>query len=169
MSGGMLVQCVSVHFPCLYPGSAAILAAISAGETPALPGGVTLTAVRHPKPGLIILKNRSCERVKNVDSLIQDLQKTIDALETLSDMPATAGEQIDELLDQLFQQKIDLVNATLNVSSQLFLAAAQAMALAASKAVFTVKEPSQVNELAKGVSDAITKLARLLDSAAHIN
>ena len=125
--------------------------------------------MRHPKPGLIILKNRSCERVKNVDSLIQDLQKTIDALETLSDMPATAGEQIDELLDQLFQQKIDLVNATLNVSSQLFLAAAQAMALAASKAVLTVKEPSRVNELSKGVSDAITKLARLLDSAAHIN
>ena len=125
--------------------------------------------MRQPKPGLIILKNCSCERVKNVDSLIQDLQKTIDALETLSDMPATAGEQIDELLDQLFQQKIDLVNATLNVSSQLFLAAAQAMALAASKAVLTVKEPSRVNELVKGVSDAITKLARLLDSVAHIN
>ena len=104
-----------------------------------------------------------------MDSLIQDLQKTIDALETLSDMPGTAGEQIDELLDQLFQQKIDLVNATLNVSSQLFLAAAQAMALAASKAVLTVKEPSRVNELDKGVSDAITKLARLLDSVAHLN
>ena len=125
--------------------------------------------MRNSKSGLIILKNCSCERVKNVDSLIQDLQKTIDALETLSDMPATAGEQIDELLDQLFQQKIDLVNATLNVSSQLFLAAAQAMALAASKAVLTVKEPSRVNELVKGVSDAITKLARLLDSVAHIN
>ena len=104
-----------------------------------------------------------------MDSLIQDLQKTIDALETLSEMPTTAGEQIDELLDQLFQQKIDLVNATLNVSSQLFLVAAQAMALAASKAVLTVREPSQVNELVKGVSDAITKLARLLDSVTHLN
>ena len=30
---------VSVHPPCLYPGSEAILAAISADETSALPGG----------------------------------------------------------------------------------------------------------------------------------
>jgi len=30
---------VSVHSPLPFPGSAAILAAISAGETPALPGG----------------------------------------------------------------------------------------------------------------------------------
>ena len=30
---------VSVHSPPLFPGSAAILAAISAGETPAIPGG----------------------------------------------------------------------------------------------------------------------------------
>jgi len=108
-------------------------------------------------------------RVKNVDSLIQDLQKTIDALETLSEMPVTAGEQIDELLDQLFQQKIDLVNASLNISSQPFQQASQAMAQAAAKAVRSVKEPARVNDMAKGVSDAITKLARLLDSAAHIN
>ncbi len=30
---------VSVHSPLPFPGNAAILAAISAGETPALPGG----------------------------------------------------------------------------------------------------------------------------------
>ena len=125
--------------------------------------------MRQPKPGLIILKNCSCVRDKNVDSLIQDLQKTIDALETLSEMPATAGEQIDELLDQLFQQKIDLVNSTMNVSSQLFHEASQAMAVAASKAVRTLKEPARVNDMTKGVSAAITKLARLLDSVAHIN
>ena len=104
-----------------------------------------------------------------MDSLIQDLQKTIEALETLSEMPATAGDQIDELLDQLFQQKIDLVNATLNLSSHLFQETSHAMAAAASKAERTVKDPSRVNELTKGVSDAITKLAKLLDSAAHIN
>jgi len=104
-----------------------------------------------------------------VDSLIQDLQKTIEALETLGDRPATAGEQIDELLDQLFQQKIDLVSASLNVSSQPFLQASQAMKQAAAKAVRAVKEPARVGEMAKAVADAITKLARLLDGVTPID
>ncbi len=104
-----------------------------------------------------------------MDSLIKDLQKTIEALETLSDMPATAGEQIDELLDQLFQQKIDLVRASLNASSQAFQQASHAMKLAASKASRTVKEPTQVGEMGKAVAEAVSKLARLLDSATSID
>ncbi len=36
---GRDAEIVSVHPPCLYPGSEAILAAISADETSALPGG----------------------------------------------------------------------------------------------------------------------------------
>jgi methyl-accepting chemotaxis protein len=125
--------------------------------------------MRQPKPGLIIPKNCSCVRVKNVDSLIKDLQKTIEALETLSEMPATAGEQIDELLDPLFQQKIDLVSISLNVSSQPFIQASQAMKQAANKAARAVKDPTQVEEMYKAVSDAISKLAKLLDSVTHIN
>lgn len=119
--------------------------------------------MRQPKPALIIPKNCSCVRVKNVDSLIKDLQKTIEALETLSDRPATAGEHIDELLDQLFQQKIDLVNAPVNVSSQPFQQASQAMKQAASKAARAVKEPARADEMTKAVADAITLLANLLD------
>jgi predicted metal-dependent hydrolase len=103
-------------------------------------------------------------RVKNVDSLIQELQKTIEALETLSDRPATAGEEIDELLDQLFQQKIDLLNAPVNASSQPFQLAALALQQATAKAVLAVKEPARVGEMTTAVADAITKLARLLDS-----
>lgn len=125
--------------------------------------------MRQPKPALIILKNCSCVRVKNVDSLIKDLQKTIEALETLSDRPATAGEQIDELLDQLFQQKIDLVNASVNVSSQPFQQASQAMKQAASKATRAVKEPARADEMAKAVADAITLLANLLDGMPPIS
>lgn len=127
--------------------------------------------MRQPKPGLIILKNCSCVRVKNVDTLIQDLQKTIETLEILSEMPATAGDQIDELLDQLFQQKIDLVHSSLNASSQPFQQAAQAMKQAASKTTRAAKEPApaRLAEMAKAVSDAITKLARLLDNASPIN
>jgi predicted metal-dependent hydrolase len=120
--------------------------------------------MRQPKPDLIILKNCACVRVKNVDSLIQELQKTIEALETLSDRPATAGEEIDELLDQLFQQKIDLLNAPVNASSQPFQLAALALQQATAKAVLAVKEPARVGEMTTAVADAITKLARLLDS-----
>ena len=39
---------VSVHSPLPFPGNAAILAAISAGETPALPGGSERLPLPHP-------------------------------------------------------------------------------------------------------------------------
>jgi len=99
-----------------------------------------------------------------VDTLIQDLQKTIEALETLSVSPATAGEPIDDLLDPLFQHKIDLVNATLNVSTQAYQQAAVAMRQAAAKAERAAKEPGRVGEASLAVGEAITKLARLQDS-----
>ncbi|MCX7113012.1 MAG: hypothetical protein NTX45_23415 [Proteobacteria bacterium] len=47
------VLSVSVHSPLPFPGNAAILAAISAGETPALPGGgerLLLSEVERPAP-----------------------------------------------------------------------------------------------------------------------
>ncbi len=99
-----------------------------------------------------------------MDSLIKDLQKTIEALETLSAQPATACDQIDELLDQLFQQKIDLVNASPSVSFPPFQQAAKAMKQAALKADRAVKEPSRLDETIRAVSDAISQLAKLLDS-----
>jgi len=98
-------------------------------------------------------------RVNNVDILIQDLQKTIAALEALGD-----SEQIDELLDQLFQHKIDLVNATLNTASQPYQHAAQAMKQAAAKAERAAKEPARVDEATAAVAGAVAKLAKLLDS-----
>ncbi len=96
-----------------------------------------------------------------MDTLIQDLQKTIEALETLGESPATAGEQIDELLDPLFQHKIDLVGATLNVSSQPYQQAAAAMRQAATKAERAVKEPERIGEATRAVAEAIAKLAKL--------
>ena len=99
-----------------------------------------------------------------MESLIQDLQTTILALETLSDSPETAGSQIEELLDQLFQQKIDLMNASLNTSSAPFQQAAQAMSLAAAKAERAVKDRARIGEMATAVANAIGKLARLLDN-----
>ena len=104
-----------------------------------------------------------------MDSLIQDLQKTIEALETLSESSGAEAEQIDELLDQLFQQKIDLVKANLNPASPPFQQAAQAMKQAATKASRAVKELARFEEMAKAVNESITKLARLLDSVMPLN
>jgi len=95
---------------------------------------------------------------------MQDLQKTIEALETLGEAPATAGEQIDDLLDPLFQHKIDLVSATLNVSTQPYQQAAAAMRQAAAKAERAVKEPARVGEASRAVAEAVAKLAKLQDS-----
>ncbi len=103
-----------------------------------------------------------------MDTLMQDLQKTIEALETLGEVPATAGEQIDELLDPLFQHKIDLVGATLNASSQPYQQAAVAMRQAAAKAERAVKEPARVDEAARAVAEAITTLAKLQASLSPI-
>lgn len=103
-----------------------------------------------------------------MEGLIQDLQKTILALETLSASSATASDQIDELLDQLFQQKIDLVKASLNLSSVPYQQAAAAMSEAAAKAARAVKEPARIGEMARAVADAIGKVARLLDNVVPI-
>lgn len=104
-----------------------------------------------------------------MDSLIQDLQKTIEALESLGSQPATAGEQADELLDQLFQHKIDLVHATLNTTSPLFQQAATAMKQAAAKAAKAVKEPALFDAAVKAIALAIHQLAKLLDNTASLH
>lgn len=99
-----------------------------------------------------------------MEKLIQELQKTIAALEKLSESTQTASEQIDELLDQLFQQKIDLVKARLNESSPSFQQALQAISQASSKAGRAVKEPARIPEMTEAVASAIGKLAMLLDT-----
>jgi hypothetical protein len=98
-----------------------------------------------------------------MENLIQNLQRTIRALETLSEKPQTETEQIEELLDQLFQQKIDLVNMPLNPASPLFQQAAQTMALAATHTEKAVRNPAALREALALVGEATNKLAKLLN------
>jgi methyl-accepting chemotaxis protein len=104
-----------------------------------------------------------------MDNLIHEVQRTIVALEKLAEAPATASEQIDELLDQLFQQKTDLVNASLNPSSPFYQQALQAIRQASGRADRASKDKSKINEMMPAVSTAITKLAKLLDHLAPID
>lgn len=101
--------------------------------------------------------------VENVDRLMQDLQKTILALEKIGESSPTGSEQIDELLDQLFQQKIDLAGFSVNESAQPYQQAAQAMSRAAGKAERAAKDVAALAEARSAVSDAIGRLAQMLD------
>ncbi len=98
-----------------------------------------------------------------MESLIQNLQRTIRALETLSEKKLPEADQVDELLDQLFQQKIDLVNINVSNSSPIYQQAVQAMNQAATHVERAVKEPSRTAEAVPVVFDAVGKLAKLLN------
>lgn len=104
-----------------------------------------------------------------MDSLLQDLQKTIGALEKLAEKPATASEQLDELLDQLFQQKTDLAKLQLNASAPVYQQALNAIRQASGKSDRAVKDPGKIGEMIPAVNDAIGKLAKLLDHLAPID
>jgi hypothetical protein len=106
-----------------------------------------------------------------MDRLTDDIQKTIRALESMSESSSTSTplEQIDALLDQLFQQKTDLAGVTpmLNSTSPLYHEALRSMAAAASKAERAAKGPAGATSLIPVVEDAIGRLAKLLDSLGH--
>lgn len=98
-----------------------------------------------------------------MDNLQQNLQRTIRALETLSEKNPPQAEQADELLDQLFQQKIDLANLNANSSLPAYQQANQAMGQAAARAEKAAKDPGQFRDAIPVVTDAIGKLAKLLN------
>lgn len=102
-----------------------------------------------------------------MDKLTDDVQRTIRALETLGGRASTASDAIDELLDQLFQQKIDLAGATYSTSAPAYQQAVQSMSAAANKAERAVKDANGITAMVPAIEEAIGKLARLLDSVAH--
>lgn len=103
-----------------------------------------------------------------MDKLSDDIQKTIRALENLSARPSNASDQLDELLDQLYQQKLDLAEPAPNPSSALYTHAARSMASAAERAERALREPTGLKGALTAVEEAIARLARLVDSAAHV-
>jgi hypothetical protein len=100
-----------------------------------------------------------------MDNLQQSLQRTIRALEALSERNPPQVERVDELLDQLFQQKIDLANLNTNASAPAYQQASQALGQAASRAEKAAKDPGQFKDALPVVTDAIGKLAKLLNHA----
>lgn len=98
-----------------------------------------------------------------MDNLHQSLQRTIRALETLSEKNPPQAEQVDELLDQLFQQKIDLANLNTNISLPAYQQAIQALGQAATRTEKAAKDPQHFKDALPMLNEAIGKLARLLN------
>jgi hypothetical protein len=99
-----------------------------------------------------------------MDRVTDDLERMIKALESLSNQPATLGEQIDGLLDQLFQQKIDLMGAALNAESPVYQKAARYTGAAATKVEGAATDPSMANAVVPSVEEAIGRIRKLLDA-----
>jgi hypothetical protein len=104
-----------------------------------------------------------------MDTLIENLQKTIAALEAIAARPQSVGGAMDEWLDPLFQHKIDLLAAHLNTSSPYYQQAASAIKQAASQAQQATHDPAKIVATTTAVSVALGKLAKLLDSALPVN
>ena len=100
-----------------------------------------------------------------METLNQNLQRTIRALESLSEKPMVEVEQVEELLDQLFQQKIDLVNYQINPASSLLQQTTQALGLAATHTEEAVRQPAHVAHALPFVHEAIEKLGKLLNGS----
>ncbi len=99
-----------------------------------------------------------------MDQLTENLQRIIKALETLSAHSGTSSAPLDELLDQLFQQKIDLAQTSLNTSSPTYQQAANELATASTKAERAINNPSSATALVPSVEQAIGRVAKLLNS-----
>lgn len=100
----------------------------------------------------------------NMDKLAEDLKRIIKALESLNEHPTAASEPIDELLDQLFQQKTDLAAASINTTTTVYKQAVHQLAAATAKAERAAKNPSSAASLIPNVAQAIDGVAKLLDS-----
>lgn len=96
-----------------------------------------------------------------MENLSEPLQRTIKAVEMLNNI--AESEQLDGLLDQLFQQKIDLVHLRCNPASPAYQQASQSLNYAASKAEKAVNDPTLSNEAILSINDAINKLASLFN------
>jgi hypothetical protein len=101
-----------------------------------------------------------------MENLNQSLQRTIRALETLSEKGLPQADQVDELLDQLFQQKIDLANLNTNPAAPIYQQASHALSQAAARAEKAAKDPGHLRDMIPAVTDAIGKLTKLLNSVA---
>lgn len=101
-----------------------------------------------------------------MDNLSNELQNVIRALEQVSDHAGTHSDAVYEILDQLYQQKMDLATASPHAASPNYKQAAEAIRAAAAKVKAAQRDKNRLGEALRAVSDATGKLNRVLDNAA---
>lgn len=104
-----------------------------------------------------------------MDTLDDNLQRLIKALEVLSSRDTADREALDDCLDQLFQQKIDLAGTARHKDQPPYRQAVQQLAAAAQKAERAAKNPTDAKGLIPIVEAAIGRVGRLLDLIAPID
>lgn len=98
-----------------------------------------------------------------MDAISQHLTRIIKALESLSEKLPSQADAVDELLDQLYQQKMDLNLAGMSHASAPYQAAVQAMKGATASVEGAVRDTSKFDDALVKTADAISKLARLFE------
>lgn len=101
-----------------------------------------------------------------MDTLNNELQNVIRVLEQISDQAGANSDAVYELLDQLYQQKMDLNLATPHAAAPNYKLAMEAMRAAAGKVKAAQRDKNRLAEALRAVSDATGKINRVLDNAA---
>lgn len=98
-----------------------------------------------------------------MDTLNNELQNLIRALEQASAQAGAHGDRVDALLDQLYQQKMDLARAPAQTAALRHKQAREAMHAACSKIKAALRDKNRLGEALHAVVDASAKLNRVLN------
>lgn len=101
-----------------------------------------------------------------MDNLNNELQNVIRALEQIGDHAGVHSEAVYELLDQLYQQKMDLANTPPRAAQPNYKQAGEAMRAACAKLKSAQRDKNRLADALQAVSEATGKLNRVLDNAA---
>lgn len=98
-------------------------------------------------------------------SLNGELQNLIRVLEQIGERAGVHSDMLYELLDQLYQQKMDLTTVALQPTSPHYKQAAESLHCVCGKLKAAQRDKSRLAEALRSVSDVTSKLNRVLDNA----
>ncbi|MEY2701027.1 MAG: hypothetical protein RIQ52_1782 [Pseudomonadota bacterium] len=98
-----------------------------------------------------------------MDKLTTELQKIIQSLESISSKQSAHADRSDELLDQCFQFKIDLMAASISPNNPAYAPALQSLSAAAGKLSKAARQQLPAEEAFAACEQAGKRLAQLLN------
>jgi len=101
-----------------------------------------------------------------MSTLGAELQKTIRNLEKLRDSQHSLSDELLSLLDKLYEQQIELIDAAIKKDTPKYIAATHALSEAAARTHAAINDLATLDKAIKKVADAIGKITRLLAAVA---